>query len=288
MIINPIIPLYIIIPILIIIIFYIIISTNNKIIYFLIIINIFIINLKPAIINKNSYKENINILFIIDTTVSMNTKDNNQTRLEQVRKDCLNILETLNNENYSIITFDNEANIILPLTNDITYTKQVIKYIEIIDTKYAQGSSLNTPLPLIEKQLKHQNNNIIIFMSDGETSNDEKLNSYKKLKNKISDGIIIGYGSNNGEYLKNENDEYLTYNNKKIISKINEPNLRRISNYLNINYINTTNKKELKTKLTKIKHHKNKKNNNIELYYLFTIPLLILITIEYKDRKTFI
>ena len=288
MIINPIIPIYIIIPILIIIIFYIIIVTNNKIIYSLIIINIFIINLKPAIINKNSYQENINILFIIDTTISMNTKDNNQTRLEQVKKDCLNIIETLNNENYSIITFDNEANIVLPLTNDISYTKQVIKYIETIDIKYAQGSSLNMPLSLIEKQLKKQNNNIIIFMSDGETSNDEKLNSYKKLKNKISDGIVIGYGSNNEEYLKNENDEYLTYNNKKIISKINEPNLRKISNYLNISYVNTTNKKELKTKLTKIKHHKSKQTNNIELYYLFTIPLLILITIEYKDRKTFI
>ena len=107
----PIIPIWIMIIICIFLII-VILKTNKKdIIKILIIILLFLINLRIMIPSKNSQtlSNNLDVLFVIDNTLSMNTEDydGNKTRMYALKKDCKYIMKRLNGAKFSIITFNN-------------------------------------------------------------------------------------------------------------------------------------------------------------------------------------
>lgn len=245
----PIIP----IPIITLISLFMIVINKKDPITISIIVLLFVINLRPIITNEEI---NLNILFVIDTTYSMNDSYKETTKINQVKKDTKEIINYFPNSNISIITFDNSSNIISPFTSNKIFIENSINNIKPIDKIYANGSSLNTPLPTLSNYLKDKNNVILFFLSDGENTQDENYKKYHRIKNYISDGIVIGYQDNN-------------------------QSLREISNNLNINYYKSIESDKIKYKINKIINLHNKNNHKkIELYYLLLIPLIILLLIE--------
>ena len=301
----PIIPIWIMLIICISLIIYIIIKKRD-LLQTLIIILLFIINLRIMIPSNNSktIKNDLDILFVIDNTISMNALDYNgsNTRLSGVKEACNYIIDELNGSRFSVITFDNTSRIVTPYTYDTNITREAISIMTPINELYAKGSSIDVSLDSIMYSLKNSkkkndNNRIIFFISDGENTSNNSIKSFKSISKYISDGAVLGYGTKKGGYMKDESEyatneyimDYTDTNFGKAISKIDEKNLKEIANDMDVDYIHITNSNNIKSKIKQIKNktkstlESNDKSSYDDIYYIFVIPLLILLFIEF-DR----
>lgn len=301
----PIIPIWIMLIICISLIIYIIIKKRD-LLQILIIILLFIINLRIMIPSNNSktIKNNLDVLFVIDNTISMNALDYNgsNTRLSGVKEACNYIIDELNGSRFSVITFDNTSRIVTPYTYDANITREAISIMMPINELYAKGSSIDVSLDSIMYSLKNSkkkndNNRIIFFISDGENTSNNSIKSFKNVSKYISDGAVLGYGTKKGGYMKDESEyatneyimDYTGTNFGKAISKIDEKNLKEIANDMDVDYIHVINSNNINSKIKQIKNktkstlESNDKSSYDDIYYIFVIPLLILLFIEF-DR----
>lgn len=282
-----------------------------------IVILLFVINLRFMIPNGESMAINsdFNILFVIDTSVSMRALDynGNKERLEGVVNDCCYIVDELSNCKFSIITFGDTAQRIMPFTNDTDMVQAELKSINLENDFYAKGSSMNLVKDILEKTLQkeqeRQNENskfIVFFVTDGEiTVEGETLESFSSISQYISDGAVMGYGTKTGGkminsiYADNPNSKlYYTYyyddnyNMVTAVSKLDEKNLKQISKDLGIDYVQMSKESNINYKLTNIKQQisnsqttEEKISSYQDIYYYFAIPLVILLIIDFIIKK---
>lgn len=305
----PIIPIWTMLIICIVSIIYIIKNNIKNINQLIIIILLFLINLRVMIPSHNSQitANNLDVLFVIDNTISMNAEDarGNNTRLSAVKKDCQYIIKRLTGARFSIITFNNTAKIRIPYTKDLNITSEAIDIIEPIDELYAKGSSLNTPIETIIESLKsskekENRTRILFFISDGEITDDSSLKSYNNIANFINNGAVLGYGTSDGGYMKaksrwDEKEEYimyyLNYKYDKAISKIDENNLKSIANDIKIDYINMEKQNNIENKIKEIENlvykeiESSDKSTYDDTYYFLIIPLLTFIMLEFDKFR---
>ena len=175
----------------------------------LIIVFLFIINLRFMIPNGESIaiSSDLSVLFVIDTSVSMRALDynGNKERFDGVVNDCCYIVDNLANSKFSIITFSDTAKRVIPFTTDSDMVQAELKAISLENDFYAKGSSMNIVNDILEKTLKEekerQNVNskfIVFFVTDGEiTKEGETLESFVNINQYISDGAVLGYGTRN-------------------------------------------------------------------------------------------
>lgn len=277
----------------------------------LIIIFLFIINLRIMIPSQDGkvLTSNLDIFFVIDNTISMVAEDYNgrKTRLEAVKNDCKYIIDELSGANYSIITFNNESKILTPLTKDADMTQGAINTISIMDSLYAKGSSMNVCLEDLKSSLeradkKDGRTSIVFFISDGEITNDEKLKSFSSIKKYISNGAVLGYGTEKGGKMKvtdtiDETETYLEdrssddYPYPKAVSKIDEKNLRKLADDMGIDYINMSKQSNIESKIKQIKRDSNNTLDDTQkmlyndIYFIFVIPLVLLLAYEFIYYK---
>lgn len=314
MIISPIIPLWIMIPISVTMFFFIKKDGLFRVIrQILIIILLFVINIRIMVQNDEVEVMtcNVDVLFVIDTTISMNAEDygsKNDTRLQGVINDCTYIVRELEGANFSIITFDNDAKVEIPYTKNNDSLENAINCLKTMEELYARGSSLNQPLETMENVLsqsskKNNRKRILFFISDGEITNNEELKSFDGVKKYVDGGAVLGYGTVNGGNMKNLSKTYndgkaidyiydkTSYPYKKAISKLDEENLKKIAKDIDIEYIHMENQSNIDKKIKEIKNsfwtndETDKEKSYVDIYYVFAVPLLILLLIEFIHYK---
>lgn len=172
-----------------------------------IVVLLFIINLRFMIPNGETMAINsdLSVLFVIDTSISMRALDynGNKERFEGVINDCCYIVDELSSCKFSIITFGDEAKKVIPFTTDTDMVQAELKAINLEDDYYAKGSSMNLVKNTLEQTLKEekqrQNGNskfVIFFVSDGEiTKEGEVLESFSNIEQYTSNGAVMGYGT---------------------------------------------------------------------------------------------
>lgn len=300
----PIIPVWLMFILCIFLIIFIIKHNKKDVIQISIVVLIFIINLRIMIPSNDSQvlSNNLDVLFVIDNTISMNAEDYNGTtpRLDAVKKDCNYIINKLNGARFSLITFNNSAKIVIPFTRDSNITTESIEIIETIELLYAKGSSLNTPIKTIVSSLeasKNQDNRkkVLFFISDGEITDDSKLKSFKEIAKYVDNGTVLGYGTTKGGYMRTSNKysnekkfvmDYSTYNYGKAVSKLDEDNLKKIASDIDGEYIHMEKQSNIDKRLKEIHSMTNSstessdKSTYEDTYYLLIAPLLILLMIE--------
>ncbi|MBP3841913.1 MAG: VWA domain-containing protein [Bacilli bacterium] len=312
MVIFPIIPIWVISIVCVLLIVIIFKYNKKSILRILMVILVFIINLRIMIpgSGSESLSSDLDVLLVVDSTISMNALDygNKETRLSGAKKDCENIINELEGSRFSIISFDNNAKVLVPFTYDSDIALSSIDLITPISELYARGSSLNTPYDAILDVLKSDSEDdkrskIIFFISDGEITDESKLKSFKELSKYVSGGAVLGYGTEKGGNMKYKNkysdeERYLMdYSGSygMAVSKIDEKNLKKISSDLRVDYINMNNHNNINYKLKEIKRKNNlrvtanDKSSYKDIYFIFIIPLLILMVLDfYKIRRKFI
>lgn len=302
MIINPIIPIWCMLIICAVIVLLSIKDKVNLIKSIIVTLLLFLINIRFMIPAKNQDKisNDIDVLFVIDETVSMIAEDydGNTPRLEAVKKDCKYIIDSLAGARFALITFDNSSQLMMPFSTDQNATSNAISALKEADILYARGSSLNVPLKDMKTCLenvseKSDRRKVVFFITDGEMNVDEKLNSYSSISKYIDNGAVLGYGTSSGGRMKDNSkyaiDTYLkddgSYPPPDALSKIDEKNLKKIASDMNIEYIHMDKQKNIDKKLKDIKTNTairsvSKSSASTDIYYVFVTMLCIVMIYE--------
>lgn len=306
--INPMISLWLIIPFSLFVLLYLWLKKGRKkpIIETLLILFLFLINLRFQIRTDDiaTTSNNLDVLLAIDTTISMNALDGRdaKTRLDSVKEDVEYIIDELNGARFSLVTFDNKSRILIPYVRDAQMIFDTTQSLKVLDRSYARGSNISVSLEAIQKSLESANKEkdriqVLFYFSDGEITNEEKRESFSSLASYIDNGAVFGYGTEKGAKMKvakysGEGEEYLPYYGEGYddyiaISKYEEKNLKAISEEMKIEYFHLTDTKDLKKKVEQIKRLTKIEEGDSEegyddLYYLFVLPLFILLLLEMR------
>ena len=272
-----------------------------------IVILLFVINLRPMLSTKGDEEvimNNLNVLFVVDNTISMMAEDynGNTPRMNAVKKDMSYIIDELSGANFGVISFDNNSKILCPFTADTETVEDVISILNSVNSIYAKGTSLNFPIgdmhELLESASKKENKKTIcFFISDGEITDDSKLDSFKPIAKYLNGGAVLGYGTEEGGKMLSSQDsdfKYYIYDydtHGDALSKIDEGNLQKIAKDLEIDYVRMDKQSRIDKVLTPIKKlivkesGVSKKKNGKDIYYYFVIPLVMLLMWELFDFK---
>lgn len=311
MIINPIIPIWLMA---IICIALAICKRKGKFAYIrqiIMIILLFMINLRmmiPTDVEVSTKRIDANVFFVIDNTISMAANDcaDGTTRMDALKADCNNITGSLSGARFSLITFANISKLVFPLTESTSFVNSCIKGIGVTDELYAKGSSMNICKDMLVELVKaaHEKNTgkvIVFFISDGEITNGDTLDSFKEAAKYIDGGAVLGYGTSKGGnmYIKDYFSDDLVviedkseYPYKKAVSKIDEENLKAIAKDMGIEYINMTTENKLDTVIDNIKKdtaslgdEDSRLDGYKDIYFIFIIPLLGMLVYEFINWK---
>lgn len=311
MIINPIIPIWLMA---IICITLAICKRKGKFAYIrqiIMIILLFMINLRmmiPTDVEVSTKRIDANVFFVIDNTISMAANDcaDGTTRMDALKADCNNITGSLSGARFSLITFANISKLVFPLTESTSFVNSCIKGIGVTDELYARGSSMNICKDMLVELVKaaHEKNTgkvIVFFISDGEITNGDTLDSFKEAAKYIDGGAVLGYGTSKGGnmYIKDYFSDDLVviedkseYPYEKAVSKIDEENLKAIAKDMDIEYINMTAENTLDTVIDNIKKdtaslgdEDSRLDGYKDIYFIFIVPLVGMLVYEFINWK---
>ena len=271
---------------------------------------LFLINLRIMLpddtVTVTTKSMNTKVLFVIDDTISMVAKDDgNRERLEQVKDDCSYILQELNGARFAVVSFNNEAHYLAPYTNNTEYIAGVIQAIYPLNDLYAKGSSMNiwrTMASDILRNAEEDNSGdvVLFFLSDGEITNDEQLESFADLKKYVDYGAVMGYGTSEGgqmeikDFLDGETkiiEDQREYPYKPAVSKMDEGNLKKIAKDIGIDYVHMDTSTDIDSVLNTIKRNAKtktqdkKEQGHKDIYYVFAVPFLLLLMFEFYDMR---
>lgn len=207
-----------------------------------------LIGLRPTLPGNDSASagnNNLDVLFVVDTTLSMLAEDYNSgdIRLNGVKSDIAAITRQLAGARFGLITFDNTAVLSVPFTTDTTAVVSAAEVLYPINSKYAAGTSLDVPIELAKNTLESAATKIgrvqvVFLMSDGEQTAQQDPSSFSELEVLVGAGSVLGYGTaGGGRIVKLDSfNKPAGYMQWDAISKIDENNLRKIADDIGINY----------------------------------------------------
>ncbi len=275
--INPIVPLVVVIPVMLLIlggyVFGVVKNKNDiflKILkiarIFVVLTMVFLINLRimGKRYNVDVELKNIDVLFVVDTTISMWAEDNNgnEPRMNAVLRDCEHIMESLAGSNFSLIRFDNKSQILAPFTQDSKNVSDAFATIATPDRYYARGTTPNVVYNdmgemLTSSSKKEERTTIVFFISDGEvTAEDSQVMSFAGLEGLIDGGAVLGYGTKEGGKMYDKGShQYITdpETGKDALSMMNDVTLRDLAEEMDIEYIYMDNPANIEYLLDSIK-----------------------------------
>lgn len=310
--INPILPIWLMAILCIIMLF---LKRKGKFPYLrqiFIVLLLFLINLRIMVpsehVESNTSKMQLSVLFVVDNTLSMIAQDydDNIERLTAVKEDCSHIIDELYGADFSVITFDNNAKRLSPFTSDTTFAKSSINSIYPMDQFYARGTSMNTCKALLLETLEHTkeeaNNPVaVFFISDGEITSQNSLESFAQAAPYIDYGAVLGYGTESGgkmyveSYDEDEGkiplQDQTDYPFKDAISKIDEDNLQQLAADMGIDYIHMTAQSNIDDTLKEINQtvststvEQDETTGYKDIYYWFVLPLLLLLIYDFVKK----
>lgn len=232
----------------------------SRLLDILIIGSFFLIGIRPLYPTdyQEKIKNNLDIVFVVDGTVSMNAEDydGNNTRISGVKNVCQKIVSEFVGARFSIVEFDNYAKVLLPYSIDATMVYEGIEALRPIARKYATGTNLNTAynstLKMLQSSAKMEDRKRVLFIiSDGEITDGKALQSFEGLRGYAAEGAIIGFGTENGGPMKTQSysqtgkDDYVKLaNGSKAISKYDPNTLRKIAQDVNLDFLHIENNED--------------------------------------------
>ncbi|MBQ4271497.1 MAG: VWA domain-containing protein [Clostridiales bacterium] len=246
----------------------------NYIRQIIIVLLLFAINLRILVPTDkvNVVNTNIDVLFVIDNTISMLAEDYNgdDRRIDGVKEDVEYIMGEFEGARYGVATFTTEVNYLVPFTYEQDIATQAIEALDGQAKTTGNGTSLNTGYDALNQVLKplYKSDDdeddeeeidveedprivVVFFISDGEITDGSKLKSFERVADYIDTGAVLGYGTRTGGKMKVrdiatwDDTSYLTYydsnfNSVTAVSKIDEGNLEDIAADLGLNYYHMT------------------------------------------------
>lgn len=118
----------------------------------------------------------MNVFFVVDTTSSIAAEDygDSRPRLEGARADIMAIAEELAGARFSLITFDTNTAVRMPLTTDTSALDTLVTVLEPQVVAYSKGSSVTVAAKALDERLRAarethpERPRIVFYLGDGE------------------------------------------------------------------------------------------------------------------------
>ena len=174
----------------------------------LLLLLIFLMSLRPmrGRMNTEVVLKNMDVLFVVDTTISMWAEDygtDGRMRISAVREDINRMMEGLPGCNFALVTFDNRGRVLSPFTQDTATIRDALLVAVAPDRNYASGSAFDAPYEAMEELLisssqKENRKTWLFFISDGERSSPEETPAFGELLKYVDGGAVLCYGTEEG------------------------------------------------------------------------------------------
>lgn len=198
----------------------------------------------------------LNVFFVVDTTSSIAAEDygNGSPRLDGVRKDIMAIAGELAGARFSLITFDSQAVVRMPLTTDTSALNTLTGVLEPQITQYSTGSSVTVAGTVLNERLKAARDShperarIVYYLGDGEQTSGKAPEPMRVEGSLVNGGAVLGYGTGQGGRMK-EKSSYSSEgtaayiqdrsagNAGDAVSRIDEDTLREVASQLGVPYL---------------------------------------------------
>jgi Ca-activated chloride channel homolog len=171
----------------------------------------------------------VDIVFLVDVSLSMNSIDTLPTRLDKFKESILKILPNLNGNRLGIIAFANTTFLYCPMTSDISAFTDYIKGMDVnmIPNAGTNIAKALTKADEILKSSKIKRNKILVIVTDGE---DMKGGFGSKVDAEV---LIWGVGSEEGGFIlyKNQQSNQTGYITKtgQLTNNLSDPELIKTS-----------------------------------------------------------
>ncbi len=246
-------------------------------------------------------RKGVDIVFAVDTSLSMLAEDLKPNRLEVAKGEIGNFIGLLKGDRVGLVAFAGSAFVQCPLTLDYQAAKM---FLDVIDTEIipVKGTALGEAIRKASEAFNQQEKKykVLILLTDGEDHGAKPLPAAEAA---AKEGIIIytiGLGSENGEPIPeyDENGSKIGYKKDKqgevVLTKLDVTTLQKIAlmtggkfyqaldNSLELNKIyeeiSKLEKKELSSKLYTLYQDRYQ-------YPLFLVILLLLIEYMLDERS---
>lgn len=152
----------------------------------------------------------LNVFFVVDTTTSIVAEDygDGSPRLDGVRQDIMAIAAALPGARFSVLTFDSNAVVRMPLTTDTTALETMVSVLEPQVTAYSKGSSVTIAGELLAERLKAaraghpERPRLVYYLGDGEQTSGKPPEALKVDGGLVDGGAVLGYGTQEGGRMK--------------------------------------------------------------------------------------
>jgi len=196
----------------------------------------------------SSSQKSVDILFIVDVSLSMNAGDVFPTRLKRAQDILLRLTPDLIGNRVGVLVFAGSAFSFCPMTSDLTAFSDYVNALGV-DMIGKKGTDIALAFDKAKDLLassKILKNRIVVFISDGE---DHESSQLKSIDSNLQ---VWGIGSEEGGtiYFGEENSKTAGYvtksgeltpnekNEDVVISQLNETNLKNIAKINNGDYYN--------------------------------------------------
>lgn len=258
----------------------------------------------PTVSEAEVYNSRYDVYMVVDLTSSMVAEDwdsEGSTRLDGVREDINDVLDDYIGAKFSLITFSSVANLRVPLTPDSTAIASAVNTMLPEVTAYSTGSSISTPLETLQATLAadgetNDRAKIVLYFGDGEQTASAEPESFEPLQEFIEQARVYGYGTETGGRMKIQTGYYISTGDDEYIkdsagveglSILDAANLEAIATQLGGEY----NHRSSDTRITAVNLTQDQKldlqkeegasvNNTTEYYWIFLIPVALLLIIE--------
>ncbi|AXX95705.1 VWA domain-containing protein [Arcobacter ellisii] len=269
-------------------------NKTRNIILFLSLIFMIIALARPVTNEKinNSETSLTPIIIAIDVSKSMKAVDLFPNRLEFAKQKLLNILDNSKTEAIGVILFAKSSFLLSPVTEDFNSLKILIKNLDT-GINFDNGTNIYSTLETTNKLLKNYSNKNLLLLTDGgdKENFDEEINFANKNDIKI---YTLALATSNGSAIKEENGNYLTTKDGKIVnvklnSKIKDLSLKTDGGYIEYSLDNKDIEQildDINSKSNKEKFEERKYKTYTELFYYPLTIAIFLLLIAFSSMPT--
>jgi Ca-activated chloride channel family protein len=121
-----------------------------------------------------------------------------------VRRDLFELGDHLDTASFSIVTFGTSATLQLPFTTDRVAFEDEVLALQVEEPEAGSGSSIGIAAPMLASVLDRAKTvgpdhiPVVVFLSDGESTDEGAQASFAAVGQRISSGVVLGYGTVQG------------------------------------------------------------------------------------------
>lgn len=238
------------------------------------------------------------IVLVVDRTKSMDALDVEAgPRFDRLRTDLIELVRSLPQASFALISFATEAEVELPLTSDLAIVEQRLATLELESPLRADGSRLDRPLETVVATVQQTIDQApgglvkIVLAGDGENTESGFQASYVPLGRLVSDGVVFGYGTEDGGPMTiaggtDQSEGYIPVgtSSQPAISRFDPRNLRTVADELGVPFVHRDQADGMDAIATRLGQNtvEGTALTGRELTWLFAMMLLGLALIELR------